>query len=155
MFRVDGCAPNTCLRIALRRESDDPAEIAVVLALPPLAVDGSPEELLLDVLGDASGCRLFLEAGDAQGLGFSYSFGNVGFMGRRACAVDVREPCEYWGGPEANAAPRVVAPLQLHRLGLAMPESCRGVYIGLGALKVTGNVRLAPSGIAASARPRS
>lgn len=152
-IRVDGIKPHSFLRIAMTRHSEDPPEITVLVALPLIAIDGKPQKLLLDVLGDAGGCHLFLEAGDAQGWGFAYSLGSVDFTGWRTCTVDVQEPGEYWGERREDATPGIIPPLQLYRLGLTMSERCRAVDVGLGALNVTGDVRLAPPGIASTGVP--
>lgn len=146
--RVDCQDNDMFLRVTLTRQEDDPPEITVVIALPLLAVDGKLEEFLLDLLGDASGCRIFAEAGDTHGWGFTYSFGSVDFSGWRTCTVNAQNPSEYWGEREKDGTPGVVPPVQLFKLGLLMSESCRAIDIGLGKLSVTGDVRLAPPGIA-------
>ncbi len=146
--RVERRDENAILRIAVRRKSSDAAEMAVLIGLPLLAIDGNPQRLLFDVLGDASGCSLFLEAGDARGWGLAYSFGPVDFSGWHSHSADVQEPCEYWGTCKAEGTRGAVPPLQPYRLRLTMNETCRAVDIGLGPLSVTGDVRLAPSGIA-------
>ncbi len=147
--RVERGADDAFLRVALQRQSSDAPEVAVVIGLPLLAIDGSPQRLLLDVLGDTSGCHLFLEAGDARGWGLAYSFGTIDFSGWHRPSVDVQEPCEYWGTCKAEGTHGVVPPLQPYRLRLTMSEKCRTIDVGLGALSVTGDVRLAPPGIAA------
>ena len=107
---------DACLRIALSREPQDPPAIKAVLALPPVAADGKPQEWMLDVLGDASGCCILLEAGDARGWGFSYSFGSIDFAGRRTCAAQVQKPIEYWGARKEDGTLGVVPPVQPFRL---------------------------------------
>ncbi len=169
--RVEGRGNEAFLRVTLERQPDEPGEVAVGIALPLVAIDGSPEQLLLDVVGDASGCRLFLEVADARGWGLAYSFGEVKFFGRRTCAVRVQEPSECWGAPAADdrrpltndrsgseqvvgsahshlSRVRVIPPIQPYHLKLVLHESCRSVDLGFGALSVTGDVRLAPPGIA-------
>ncbi len=150
--RVECHVDDTLLRIAFRRRDDDPPAIAAVIALPLMAVDGQPEEFLLDVLGDASGCELFAEAGDARGRGFAYSFGSVDFSGWRTCRTDVQSPSELWGEHEGNGTRRIVPPVQLYRLRVEVGRSSEAVDVGLGALRITGNVRLAPPGIATDSR---
>ncbi|MGB2984848.1 MAG: hypothetical protein WBE26_03115 [Phycisphaerae bacterium] len=130
------------------RQERDPAEVTVVIMLPLVAIDGDPQQLLLDVLGDASGCDLIVEAGDAQGWGFGYSFGSVNVSGWHTCSANVQKPSEFWGARQQGDVSGVVPPVQLFRLRLSMSESCEGVDIGFGALSVTGDVRLAPPGIA-------
>lgn len=147
-IRVDCQGNDMFLRVTVTRQQDDPPEITVVIALPLLAVDGKPEEFLLNVLGDASGCRIFAEAGDAHGWGFAYSFGSVDFSDWRTCPADARSPSEYWGEREKSGTPGIVPPVQLFKLGLLMSETCRTIDIGLGKLSVTGDVRIAPPGIA-------
>lgn len=154
-IRVDGCGPDAFVRIAVHRHDDDPAETIAVIALPLIAVDGKPEKLLLDVLGDASGCRVFVEAGDTEGWGFAYRFGNVDFAGWRTCSADAQQPDEFWGPREKTDRSAVIPPVQLYRLGIAMNERCQGFDIGVKALSVTGHVRLAPPGIASSVDPSS
>lgn len=142
------------LRFAVRRQPEDRAEVTAVMGLPFVALDGRPENLLLEIRGDASGARVFAEAGDGAGRGYLYVFATVDFTGWRTCKVDVNKPAESWGDGESTAEqpgrhpPTVEPPLQLYRLGVALPESCHHVDIGLGALFVEGEVRLASPGIA-------
>ncbi len=136
------------LRIALQRRTSDPPEITVVIGLPLIAIDGNPERLLLDVLGDASGCRLFVEGGDARGWGFCYSLGEVDFTGWRECWAEVQRPTKYWGQCKEEGRGGVVMPLQPFRVGIRLSERCRKIDVGLGALRVTGDVRLVAPGIA-------
>ena len=138
---------HTFLRISVTRQHDDPPRITVVLALPLLAVDGRPEEFLLDVLGDSSGCELLIDAGDAQGRGFAYSFGSADFSGWRTCRTDVQSPSELWGEHERNGTHRIVPPVQLYRLRIEADQSCDSANLGFRALYVTGDARLAPPGI--------
>lgn len=91
--------------------------------------------------------RLFLETADARGLGLAYSFGIADFSGWHTFSVNVHEPYEYWGACKAEGTHGVVPPLQPYRLRLTMSQACRCIDVGLGALTVTGDVRLAPPGI--------
>ena len=138
-----------CLRIALSRQPQDPLAIKAVLVLPPVAVDGKPQEWMLDVLGDASGCCVLLEAGDARGWGFAYSFGSIDFSGRRTCAAQVQQPIEYWGARKEDGTSGVVPPVQPFRLAIVLERRCHRVDINLFALHVTGEARLLRPGIAA------
>lgn len=151
---LDANTDHAFLRLAVRRQPEDGAEVTAVVGLPFVAVDGRPESLLLEIRGDASGCRVFAEAGDGGGRGYLYVFATVDFTGWRTCKVDVDKPTESWGDGESTAErlgrhpPTVEPPLQLYRLGVALPKSCHHVDIGLGALFVEGEVRLASPGIA-------
>lgn len=145
---VDCHADDTFLRVTLKRRVDDPREIVAVIALPLIAVGGRPEEFLLDVRGDASGCRLLAEAGDARGWGFAYAFGQVGFTGWRTCSVAVQRPYAFWGERKDDDTSCIVPPVQLYRLRIEAGESCEAVDLGLGALWATGEARVVPAGIA-------
>lgn len=145
-LRESATEPN--LQIAFDRCGDDSREIEAAVALPPRALDGRPDRLILEVLGDASGCRLALESGDAQEGGFAYFFGPIDFAGRGTVSADARHPAEYWGGRNENDTPEVVPPLRFFRLSIVLSAQCHGVDVGLHALRVTGDVRLGPPGIA-------
>ena len=149
-IRVEGQGEEAFLRIAAQRQDNDVPEVVVMISLPLLAIDGDPQELLLEVLGDASGCRLFIEAGDARGWGFAYSFGPVDFSGWRRCTADVQRPSECWGQCEEEGACRVVPPVQPFHLGIGIGKRCDAVGIGVRALRVVGEVRLTPPGIASA-----
>jgi hypothetical protein len=136
------------LRIALRRADDDPPEMIAVIALPLLAIDGNPTQLQLDVLGDASGCHLFIEAGDAVGAGFAYDLGSVDFVGWQTCRAEVARPAECWAAPGGGAPSVFTPPLQPYRLGLTAGASCSRVDLGLAELRVSGEVRIALPGVA-------
>ena len=153
--RVETAGGNSFLRVAFRRKGDDPPRIAAVLALPLVAIDGHPRELRLDVLGNADGCHLTAEAGDAEGWGFAYSFGRVDFTGLRTCTAKVATPSEYWGTRKTVDIPGIVPPLQLFRLLITTEQQCQAVDIGLAALSVTGDVRVASPGIATDKRLQS
>ena len=124
------------VRIGYERTEADETELAVVLALPLVAVDGRPRQLLLDVLGDASGCHLRLEGMDAEGALLAFSFGAVTFQGWRTLRVDASDP---------------VPPLQFHRLRITAAPSFAALRLGLRSLSLTGPVRLVPPGLARSA----
>jgi len=124
------------VRIAYARTEADETEFAIVLALPLVAVDGRPRQLLLDVLGDASGCHLRLEGMDAGGVISAFSFGAVTFQGWRTLRADASKP---------------VPPLQFHRLRITAAPSFAALRLGLRSLSLTGPVRLLPPGIARSA----
>ncbi len=149
-LRVEDQGDEAFLRIAAQRQANDMPEVIVMISLPLVAIDGDPQELLLEVLGDASGCRLFLEAGDARGWGFAYSFGPVDFSGWRTCKTDVQRPSETWGQCKEEGACRVVPPVQPFHLGIGLGKRCAAIDIGLRALRVVGDARLAPPGIASA-----
>ena len=149
-FQVQRHGGESVLRVALQRHVDDTKEVKVVFALPLIAVDGLVEEFLLDIVGDASGCELFLEAGDARGWGFAYSFGRVDLKGECTCSTDAQRPGEYWGARKEEGTPGIVPPVQPYRLTIVMDAACGGFDLALRALRVTGQVRLAPPGIASA-----
>ena len=150
--RVEGQRPDARLRVAWKRGDDDPPVVDVVLALPPLAIDGELEELLLDVSGDAGGCSVSVKVDDGQGQGFSYPLGQVDFTGRCTLAAKVKEPGESWGPQHPDVTTTVVPPLRPYELWLTMSESYQAMDIVLWTLSVTGDVRLAPPGIATRTR---
>ncbi|MFH1108341.1 MAG: hypothetical protein V1790_03965 [Planctomycetota bacterium] len=123
------------VRIGYERTEADETELAVVLALPLVAVDGRPRQLLLDVLGDASGCHLRLEGMDAEGGISAFSFGAVAFQGWRTLRADASKP---------------VPPLQFHRLRITAAPSFAALRLGLRSLSLTGPVRFVPPGLARS-----
>jgi len=133
------------LRIDYRRHEADADEVAVVLALPIVAVGccrsaaevcaevAVKRQLLLDVFGDASGCRLYLEGMDARGSLVVVSFGLVDFADWRTLRAD---------------ASQLVPPVQFHRLRLnTAPSSC-AICLGIRSLSMTGDVRVVTAGIA-------
>jgi hypothetical protein len=123
------------LRIGYERTGADETEFAVVLALPLVAVDGRPRKLLLDVLGDASGCHLHVEGMAAEGGISAFSFGAVTFHGWRTLREDASKP---------------VPPLQFHRFRITAAPSFVALRLGLRSLSLTGPVRLGQSGVARS-----
>ena len=72
----------------------------------------------------------------------------IGFRGWGILEASVQEPAERWGAHAGMNAQRITPPLQLFRLGLNFGQRCGAAAIGLRALCVTGEVRLAPPGIA-------
>jgi len=121
------------LRIAYQWKEDDADEVTIVLALPIVAVDGRPRQLLLDVLGEADGSHLHLEYTDGRGGQLVLPMGNVDFKGWRTLRINVS---------------KFVSPLQFHRLRITSDRSTSTVQIGLRALTLTGSVRVVPAGIA-------
>ncbi len=154
-IRAGRRAGEPVLRVSLQRHVDDTADVKVKLALPLVAVEGNPRQFLLDLVGDASGCELFLEAADRLGWGFSYSLGAVDFPAAGTLSVDVQRPREYWDARKENGTTGVVPPVQLFRLVIAMAAKCTGFDLALCALRASGEVRLAPSGIASAPGPRA
>ncbi len=146
--RVDGRGDNAVLRVVVEPHEREADDAVVVIALPPVAVDGRPEQFELTLDGDASHCELLLEAADARGDGFTYSFGTVDFAGTRTCVVEVQRPIEVWGRRHGCGQRDIIPPVQLFRLGIKPAPSCQGVDLGLVTLAVAGDVRLAPPGIA-------
>lgn len=120
------------LRITYQRQAANSGEVTIVLALPIVAVDGRPRKLLLDVLGDAGGCRLHLEGLDARGSLLVLSFGLVDFAGWRTLRAD---------------ASQFVPPVQFHRFRLTTASSSHAVRLGVRSLSLTGEVRVAAAGI--------
>ena len=145
---VEGEGETARLQVNVGRHASDPPDATVVLALPLAAIGGQPERLELQVAGDGSGCGLFIDATDARGCGFTYSLGRVDFTGLRTCSVDMRQPSEWWKRPRNDDTQIVSPPVQLHRLGIAVGAGDVDIGFGLVALSVTGDVHLAPPGIA-------
>ena len=146
---VEGHGTETFLWIAAERAGNDPPGAKVVLALPPREIAGSPEMVQLSVLGDASGCAVFLEAADANGWGFAYAFEPIDFRGWRTLEVEVQRPAERFGDHDSDVATSLIeAPVQPSRLGIRLGPSLHRTEIGLATLSVTGNVRLVRPGIA-------
>ncbi|UCE60096.1 MAG: hypothetical protein JSU63_21960 [Phycisphaerales bacterium] len=145
---VEDRGDGSVLRICLARHPDEVPDTVIVLALPLVAVDGEPERLELTVHGDGSRCRLSIDASDARGIGFSYSFGQVDFMGKRTCRADVCKPDEVWDECQHNHRPQVTPPIQLLRLRIHFNRSAAQASVGLVALSVTGNAHRGASGIA-------
>ena len=67
-----------------------------------------------------------------------------------ASLADVQRVREYWGARRENRTAGVVPPVQLFRMVIAMAAECTGFDLGLCALRVSGEVRLAPPGIASA-----
>ena len=154
-IRAEQYGGATALRVAVRRHREDAVEVKVVLALPLVAIDGVPEKFLLDIIGDASGCLLYLEAGDIRGWGFAYWLGKVDFTGPGTCSAEVQRPWKYWGARKKDDTGGVVPPVQPYRLGITMGALCDGFDLCLRALHVTGQVRLAPTGLASAPDPQA
>ena len=131
--QADRDAAGGFLRIAYQRQDADLNEGTIVLALPLMAVDGNPRQLLFEVLGDAGPWRLTLEGMDANGGRVLFSFG----------VVDLERRCVL----RADAS-QSITPLQFHRLRLAVPFSSAVVRLGLRSVFLTGAVRLVPPGLA-------
>ncbi len=158
--RIDQLGAETILRISYRQSraagislpgagsASQPAKPCVTLALPLRAIDGNPDQLLLEVLGDGSGCDVFLEAADGSGCGLVYCFAAVDFAGRRACTTDVQRPHQRWGDASRSAAGPALLPLQFNRLRIVLPTECNGFDLGLISLRATGDVRPAACGLA-------
>ena len=120
------------LRITYQRQDDDADEVTIVFALPIVAVDGRPRQLLLDVFGDAGGCHLHLEVMDGRGSLLVLPFGLVDFAGWRTLRAD---------------ASKLESPIQFLRLRLTTARSTSTVRLGLRSLSMTGIVRVAAAGI--------
>jgi len=161
------------LRIICERlQSDDVGEAIVVLALPLLGVAGKVERFDLDVLGDSSGTRVYLEVTDQRGLELLYSFGETDFSDWRTCRADANQPIEHRSASEDHM-PKIVEPLEPRKLVLKR-EGASGTHltsnasakrptvsgthpaglacvvfdIGIRTLSGVGDVRLVPTGIA-------
>lgn len=136
------------LRITVPPQPTDLVEPTVVLAMPLRAIDGKPRQFLLDVYGDASSCRIWLEAGDATGVGLVYGLGTIHFAGWGTCTADATQPSERWGPQQHEGPTGVTLPLHLYRLGFALGANREGLDIRLKTLSASGELRFAPSGIA-------
>jgi len=134
--RTDRDDAGRFLRIAYQRQAADADEVTIVLALPLVAIDGRPRQLLLDVLGGSGVWGLQLEGMDGGGGPILFSFGVAEFEG--------------WGTLRTEAR-QVATPVQFHRLRLISAGSSASPDLGLRLLSVTGAVRLVPPGIARSA----
>jgi len=119
------------IRIVYQRHEADPNEVSIVLALPLVAVDGRPRQLLLDVFGDASGCHLHLEGMDASGSLLVLPFGLVDFTGWRTLRAD---------------ASKLVPPVQFFRLRADITAASAPVRLGIRSLSLTGEVRVTAAG---------
>jgi hypothetical protein len=146
--RVEGRGNQALLRVIVEPREDEADDAAVVIALPLIAVDGMPERFELTVAGDASGCQVMLEASDAKSVNLAYSFGTVDFASVRDCSADVQRAVEVRYGRHEGGTAKITPPIQLFRLVIRVSTSCQRVALGLVALAVTGEVRLAPAGIA-------
>ena len=153
-------AGRMCLRIRYQPAADhgpgsegrpvghasEPARI--VVALPLVAIGGDPEQLELDVHGDASCCEIAIEAVDASMSRVCYSFGAVGFVGWRTCRTDVLKPVERQASRGSDGATVVEPPIQFFQLRLTTPERYAAVDLCLASMAVTGRARVVPSGLA-------
>jgi hypothetical protein len=149
-----------CLRVRYQQGADpacgsegrpdgqtaEPAEI--VIALPVVAVDGDPGQLVLDVFGDASGCEVAIEAADAAMRRVRCCVGTVDFTGWGTCRANVRRVFEDPGTLGSDAPVPFTPPVQFLRLRITPPEGCTSVDLSFGSLSITGDVRVVPSGLA-------
>lgn len=135
------------LWVTAQRRKEDPAEVQVVLALPPVGIDGTPERFELELLGDAGGAEIILDASDATETAYTYSFGTVTFHRAGTLATDVQSPSHESYSDERAKTPVIVPPIQLFRLAITMGLACDELNVGLRALLVTGSVQLVPTGI--------
>ncbi|MFQ5591271.1 MAG: hypothetical protein ACE5HE_08930 [Phycisphaerae bacterium] len=147
---VEGSGVDTRLRVLVDPEGTQPQGAVVVLALPSVAFDGTPERFELAVDGDGSGSRIMLEASDARAGSFMYVLGDVDFEGVRTCCAEVLKHDDPRIGRASSAAGSATPPIELLRLAIGLDASCRGVALGLISLAVTGRVRLVPHGLADS-----
>ena len=148
MLGAEGDDVDACLRVQLRRKREERDQIKAVIGLSLVAVGGEPQNWILDVVGDASGALLELEAGDRGGSGLTYSLGCVDFLGRRTCRAPVQSPAEYWGKRKGCGTQGVLPPVQPFRLAFILGERCEGIDLRLVALEVDGDAQLVPPGIA-------
>jgi hypothetical protein len=135
------------LRVGYTRVSGDAAEVVISLGLPLVGIAGALEGILLEVVGDGSGCVIHLEASDVRGRGLDYLLGPVDFVGPGTCSAEAHRPVETWGAGICGGAPAVTPPVQFCRLKLVLSAACRKVDVGLIALRIGGTVRLVPTGI--------
>lgn len=135
-----------CLELTGGAERATPAQLGI--ALPPRAVRGLPENIELEVLGDARGGRFVLEVSDDRGWGLAYELGPIDFNGWRGLSVSIQQPARNLGKRQTIATERVVPPLQFQRLLFELDPAARGSCVGVRALSVSGEVELVPTGIA-------
>ncbi len=156
-LRIDGHGHAAILRMEVSQKACAAAVGRAVLALPPRTVEGLPQQFLLEIHGDANGCRVVMEAFDAGGEPLIYSFGVVDFNGWRTVGSRIAD-CGLWTGDRRGAEgdsqsairnPQSVSPpIDLCRLAILTGEREGGFSIGLRSICVTGHVRLPASGLA-------
>ena len=149
-IRIDGHGQEAILRVEASPKACAVAVGRAVLALPPRTVEGLPQQFLLEIHGDASGCRVVMEAFDAGGEPLIYSFGVVDFSGWRTVGSRLAD-YGLWAGDRGGAAgdPQSVSPpIDLCRLAILTDECEGGFSLGLRSICVTGQVRLPVPGLA-------
>ena len=155
-IRIDGHGQEAILRVEASPKGCAATVGRAVLALPPRTVEGLPQQFLLEIHGDASGCRVVMEAFDAGGEPLIYSFGVVDFNGWRTVGSRIAD-CGLWTGDRsgaeddsqtANRKPQTVSPpIDLCRLAILTGEREGGFSLGLRSICVTGQVRLPVPGL--------
>ncbi len=140
---VGGGEAAAYLHVGYTRVSGDAGEVVITLGLPLVGIAGALERIMLDVIGDESGCVLHLEGSDVRGRVLNYVLGSVGFVGPGTCGADARKPAESWGTEMGGGD----SPVCFHRLRLVLGAGCRKIDVGLVALRVGGVVRFVPTGI--------
>jgi len=141
----------------VERVDTDPPDVDVVLALPVRAIDvrvpiaGKPRregfEILLDLCGDTTGCRIWIEAGDVAGCELRYSFGAIDFSGLGTLTANLAHP-EEAAAVSVGDRGDTILPIQFYRLGITLPNGCPRVDVSLRQLRAGDGVRIVPAGIA-------
>ena len=141
-------ATQRSLRIVTTGENTVDNQRDIVLALPLNAVDGAPAGIELEVTGDTRPSQIYIEGSDGAGAGLVWELSGLEGAGRHVLSASTDKPHDRWDrGDEADTP--VIPPLIFHRLRLTV-SGAHTVDIVLHELRVTGNVRLAPSGLADS-----
>ena len=148
LLQIGGEGDEAGLNIGFERNADDEADIDIVLGLPLSGVDGAPRSLQLDLVGNLTGCRIFLEGMDSRGAGLTYALTDDRRPGRQVWVAGIQHPSEYRGALPEMESPPVLVPLQFHRLSVTVGPKARGLDLRLLRLRVTGDIRLCPPGIA-------
>ncbi len=122
------------LRLRYLRDEDDPERPAIVFDLPPAAVAGRPDLLLIDLCG-GDGCGWgFLDAADGAGRLLSYDLGLVDFPGWRTVSRPVLSGRPAGAG---DGDPDVLLPVTIERVGFIIPAGAEELDVGLAALRVS------------------
>ncbi|MCH8251582.1 MAG: hypothetical protein IID36_03925 [Planctomycetes bacterium] len=144
----DGADDGAFLRVRYRREPSDPAAVTITLALPFRGVGGAPEQIVFDVLGDGSGCRILLDAMDANAHALEYVFGPVDFVRWRLISAPIARPDPGSRSGSDEATTTVRPPLQFQQFAVSLDAGCAMIDVGFRSIAVTGAAFLTPTGLA-------
>lgn len=136
------------LRVRYRREPSDAAAIAITLDLPFRGVGGAPEQIVFDVLGDGSGCRILLDTMDASARALEYVFGPVDFVGWRSISTPIARPASGSRAGSDEETATVRPPLQFQQFAVSLDAGCAMIDVGFRSIAVSGAAFLAPTGLA-------